>query len=64
MTLTEFMMAWDIKFPEQKKEREKEAFKKKDIQDLVSLQDRLDKMTAQKQSGQSICYGATGKSSR
>lgn len=48
MTLTEFMMAWDIKFPEQKKEREKEAFKKQDIQDLISLQDRLDKITAQK----------------
>lgn len=48
MTLTEFMMAWDIKFPEQKKEREKAAFKKKDTQDLIALQDRLDKITAQK----------------
>jgi hypothetical protein len=51
MTLTEFMMAWDIKFPEQKKEREKAAFKKKDIQDLIALQDRLDKITAQRKGG-------------
>lgn len=51
MTLTEFMMAWDIKFPEQKKEREKAAFKKKDIQDLIALQDKLDKITAQRKGG-------------
>lgn len=51
MTLTEFMMAWDIKFPEQKKEREKEAVKKINVKNLIELQDMLDKITAQRKGG-------------
>lgn len=47
MTLTEFMMAWDIKHPEQAKERKENAAKEKDIEYLIALQDELDKKAAQ-----------------
>lgn len=47
MTLTEFMMAWDIKFPEQKKARQ-ERLSKMEQKRLFAYQDELDKKAAQK----------------
>lgn len=47
MTLTEFMMAWDIKFPEQKKARQ-ERLSKLEQKRLFAYQDELDKKAAQK----------------
>lgn len=48
MTLTEFMMSWDIKFPEQKKEREEKARKAKSLNALMEYQKELDEKAAQK----------------
>lgn len=47
MTLTEFLMAWDIKFPEQKKARS-EKLSKLEQERLFAYQDELDKKAAQK----------------
>lgn len=47
MTLTEFLMAWDIKFPEQVKKR-KERLTKAEQERLFALQDELDRKAAQK----------------
>jgi len=52
MTLTEFLMAWDIKFPEQKKAR-KERLSKTEQQKLFEYQDELDKKAAQKRAAKS-----------
>lgn len=48
MTLTEFMMAWDIKFPEQKKEREEYARKVKSLNALLMYQKELDEKSKAK----------------
>lgn len=46
MTLTEFLMAWDMKFPEAKKKRD-ERLSKTEQQRLMDYQDELDKKAAQ-----------------
>lgn len=48
MTLTEFMMAWDIKHPEQAKERKEKARKAKALNALMAYQKELDEKAAQK----------------
>lgn len=48
MTLTEFMMAWDIKHPEQAKERKEKARKAKALNALMEYQKELDEKAAQK----------------
>lgn len=48
MTLTEFIMACDIRFPEQKKEREEKARKVKSLNALMEYQKELDEKAAQK----------------
>jgi len=47
MTLTEFLMAWDIKFPEAKKKRD-ERLTKAEQQRLMDYQDELDRKAAQR----------------
>ncbi|HEY7864552.1 MAG TPA: DUF6246 family protein [Psychromonas sp.] len=54
MTLTEFMMAWDTKFPEQKKEREEKARKAKALNALMEYQKELDKKAALKRAAKQI----------
>lgn len=54
MTLTEFMMAWDIKFPEQKKEREEKARKAKALNALMEYQKELDEKAALKRAAKQI----------
>ena len=48
MTLTEFMMAWDIKHPEQAKERKEKARKAKALNALMAYQKELDEKAALK----------------
>ena len=48
MTLTEFLMAWDVKFPEQAKERKEKARKAKALNALMAYQKELDEKAAQK----------------
>lgn len=52
MTLTEFIMLWDIKFPEAKKKRE-ERLTKAEQESLFALQDELDKKAAQRRAAKS-----------
>lgn len=47
MTMTEFLMAWDIKFPEAKKKRD-EKLSKAEQQRLMDYQDELDRKAALK----------------
>lgn len=47
MTMTEFLMAWDIKFPEAKKKRD-EKLTKAEQQRLMDYQDELDRKAALK----------------
>ena len=48
MTLTEFLMAWDVKFPEQARERKEKAAKVKSLNALMSYQKELDEKAALK----------------
>lgn len=52
MTLTEFLMLWDIKFPEAKKKRE-ERLTKNEQDSLFAYQDELDKKAALKRAAKS-----------
>ena len=54
MTLTEFMMAWDIKFPEQAKERKENARKAKALNALMEYQKELDEKAAQKRAAKQV----------
>ena len=54
MTLTEFMMAWDIKHPEQAKERKEKARKAKSLNALMAYQKELDEKAAQKRAAKQV----------
>lgn len=54
MTLTEFMMAWDIKNPEQAKERKEKARKAKSLNALMAYQKELDEKAAQKRAAKQV----------
>lgn len=54
MTLTEFMMAWDIKHPEQAKERKEKARKVKSLNALMVYQKELDEKAAQKRAAKKV----------
>lgn len=54
MTLTEFMMAWDIKHPEQAKERKENARKAKSLNALMAYQKELDEKAAQKRTAKQV----------
>jgi len=53
MTLTEFMMAWDIKFPEQKRARQ-ERLSKLEQKRLFAYQDELDRKAALKRAAKKV----------
>jgi len=53
MTMTEFLMLWDIKFPESKKEREEKARKAKSLNALMEYQKELDEKATQKRAAKS-----------